>query len=135
MKTSFSRNLKTLLVCTAIVTILSSCDRSPVEWSKPQVIHPTDIQEGCTTFTVQNLSTKFSGTVTVTDGATSIYIPAPTSGSFNGTVCFSPLSGVVNSVNCPYPQTKIVTLPTGDSLSIQWSNSDAIAILDYGQQN
>ena len=122
-------------VLVAFASLLYSCQSAPTAPGNTTTAHRMDIGQSCSTFMVNNLSTKFSGTVGIIGQGASDDIPVTGIGSFGNTICFAPAVAVVNADSCWYPDTTLVPLGNGASVRVNWQNSNAIVIIDYGEQN
>jgi hypothetical protein len=50
-------------------------------------------------------------------------------------ISFIPGSVILNLQICLYPDTTVVTLPSGTKVSVGWQNTNLISVLDYGTQD
>ena len=114
---------------------MCSCGPAPLapkEQTRPNLA--SDIV-GCSAFTIDNESSQFTGTVTISGVSASIDVGVDSVGTFDTIVCYTPITATVGAQFCTYPTPMIVSLAGGARISVSWTSQSAIAILDYRQQD
>ncbi|MGH2638809.1 MAG: hypothetical protein ACRDF4_05940 [Rhabdochlamydiaceae bacterium] len=92
---------------------------------------------GCSTFTIDNISTDSLGVITVSDGTgDNAYLDVTGSGEYQpqeGTlkqICFVASTATIAGANVPYPNSAKIPLPNGDVVQATWQSPSLIEVVD-----
>jgi hypothetical protein len=90
---------------------------------------------GMNLFVVDNESSQTLGNLTISSLSGNQTLLVGPSQADSSEIPFIPGLVIMNLQTCLYPDTTIVTLPSGTQVSVGWQNPNLITVMDYGTQD